>query len=209
MDWLNQYAPAINVAISVCTLFVWLFYAQLLYSSFSRQRRPRVIINRGKGIGLEALCLVSNMSTESVYIQHVIAVLHTDSHEYKLDIVEYQQQSDDDEEDCYRTHQGPLDSGDHIHLQSFGSIVNQIQNHWDVDQNSLEQSNLQLEIRVIAIYGPEDLPIGASRRFDLVMNAEPNRQLVPTSIDTERLVSRRSRKQVVQWAKDIELHKAQ
>ncbi|MFG6666465.1 hypothetical protein ACGK9R_05075 [Halomonas sp. HNIBRBA4712] len=208
MEWLNENAQAISAISSVLTLFVWLFYAQLLYQGFARQRSPRVIINRGKGIGTDALCLVSNMSTESVYVQHVIAVLHVDDQEYKVDIVEYQQQSEDDEEDCYRTHQGPLASGSHIHLQSFGSIVDQIKAYWEINAQTLERSDLSLEIRVIAIYGPEDLPIGAQRHFDLNLNADPNRQLIPQRIDTQRLASRRERKRVLEWAKDIELHKA-
>ncbi|WP_447528764.1 hypothetical protein [Vreelandella sp. TE19] len=208
MEWLDENAQAISALTSSLTLFVWLFYAQLLFHSYSRQRRPRIIINRGKGIGTEALCLVSNMSTESVYLQHVIAVLHTDSHSYELDVVEYQQQSDDEGEDNYRTHQGPLTSGNNIHIQSFGSIIEQVRKYWNVDQQTIEQSNLKMEIRVIAIYGPEDKPFGASRCFDLDVNAEPNRQLIPQSIDTQRMTSYLQRKKVIKWAEEVELHKA-
>ena len=68
---------AISAIASVLTLFVWVFYAQLLYNGYVRQRRPRIIINRGKGVEeAEALCLISNMSNEAIYIQHLVAVLH-------------------------------------------------------------------------------------------------------------------------------------
>lgn len=208
MQWLNNNAQAISAVTSVCTLFVWIFYAQLLYNGYVRQRRPRIIVNRGKGIGTNALCLVSNMSSEAIYIQHLVAVLHTNEKIYELDVVEYQQQSGDDEEDCYRTHQGPLASGDYLHIQSFGAIVDQLIDHWQLDRNALHYQRPELEIRVIAIYGSEDMPVGASRRFALALSADPLHQLTPLKVDTDRMNSRRDRKRVLRWAKAIEMHKA-
>ncbi len=163
----------------------------------------------GKGIGTKALCLISNMSSEAIYIQHLVAVLHTREGVYELDVVEYQQQSGDDNEECYRTHQGPLASGDYLHIQSFGSIVDQLVQHWKLDQGTLQEQTPELEIRVIAIYGSEDMPVGASRRFALDLNADPLHQLTPLKVDTERMNSRRDRKRVLEWAKAIEMHKAQ
>ncbi|WP_404341774.1 hypothetical protein [Vreelandella venusta] len=209
MQWLNDNAQAISAVASICTLVVWVFYAQLLYNGYVRQRRPRIIVNRGKGIGMDALCLISNMSSEAIYIQHLVAVLHTRDGMYELDVVEYQQQSGDDEQACYRTHQGPLASGDYLHIQSFGAIVEQLTEHWQLDKHALKQQKPELEIRVIAIYGSEDMPVGASRRFALNISANPLHQLTPVKVDTQRMNSRRDRKRVLQWAKDIEMHKAQ
>lgn len=208
MEWLSEHGSAISAITSICTLFVWVFYAQLLYAGYARQRRPRIIINRGKGIGMEALCLISNMSNEAIYVQHLIAVLHTREGSYSLDVVEYQQEGDDQEEGCYRTHQGPLDSGDYLHVQSFNSILQQIVSYWDIDDAVLEQEGLSLGIRVVAIYGSEDMPTGAWRTFQLDLAAPPTRQLLPTTIDTHRMNSKRERKRVLQWAEDIEIHKA-
>lgn len=208
MEWLNEHAQAISAVSSVLTLFVWVFYAQLLYGGYVRQRRPRIIINRGKGIGLDALCLISNMSNEAIYVQHLVAVLHAKERSYQLDIVEYQQQGNDQKEVNYRTHQGPLNSGDYIHIQSFESIIKRLTHHWDLDDEITKQQGLQLEIRVIAIYGSEDMPTGASRHFDLDLSAEPVRQIIPSKADTHRMNSRRDRKRVLKWAKDIEIHKA-
>ncbi|TVP49364.1 MAG: hypothetical protein EA345_06790 [Halomonas sp.] len=208
MEWLNDNAQAISAVASVCTLFVWIFYAQLLYNGYIRQRRPRVIINRGKGIGAEALCLISNMSSEAIYIQHLVAVLHTSNGSYSLDVVEYQQQGDEDEEVSYRTHQGPLASGDYLHIQSFGNIVDQVQQYWHIKDDEVHGRDVQLEIRAIAIYGSEDMPIGASRAFALDLDAAPNHQLTPFKVDTQRLTSRTERKRVLQWVKEIETHKA-
>lgn len=208
MEWLNENAQAISAFTSVCTLFVWVFYAQLLYNGYVRQRRPRVIINRGRGTGVDAICLISNMSSEAIYVQHLVAVLHTQNHSYNLDVVEYQQRGSDQNENSYRTHQGPLASGDYLNIQSFGDIVNQLKEYWELDDDLLHEQNIQLEIRVIAIYGSEDMPTGASRTFKLDLDAAPNRQLIPAKIDTSRLNSRGQRKRVLEWAKEIETHKA-
>lgn len=215
MEWLNDNAQAISAVASICTLFVWVFYAQLLYNGYVRQRRPRVIINRGRGIGVDAICLISNMSSEAIYIQHLVAVLHTHKSSYSLDVVEYQQRGGEEQKDeqqsqetSYRTHQGPLASGDYLNIQSFGDIVNQVKDYWEIDDNQLQEKNIQLEIRVIAIYGSEDMPTGASRTFNLDLNASPNHQLIPASVDTDRLNSHGQRKRVLEWAKEIETHKA-
>lgn len=218
MEWLNDNAQAISAAASICTLLVWVFYAQLLYNSYVRQRRPRMIINRGRGVGVDAICLISNMSSEAIYIQHLVAVVHTHKGSYSLDVVEYQQQRSEQQTDShqqgaqqitsYRTHQGPLASGDYLNIQSFGDIVQQVKEYWEIDDNLLYGQKIQLEIRVIAIYGSEDMPTGASRTFNLDLNASPNHQLIPESVDTDRLNSRGQRKRVLEWVKEIETHKA-
>ncbi|MEA2117353.1 hypothetical protein [Halovibrio sp. HP20-50] len=208
MEWLNDNAQAISAVASVCTLFIWVFYAQLLYNGYVRQRRPRVIINRGKGIGMDSICLISNMSSEAIYVQHLVAVLHTSKHRYSLDVVEYKQHGSEQRENRFHTHQGPLASGDYLNIQSFGTIVNQVTGYWGIDDNVLHEQNIQLEIRVIAIYGSEDMPTGASRTFNLSINASPNHQLIPASVDTKRLNSRGQRKRILEWVKEIETHKA-
>ena len=49
MEWLSSNSSAISAVTSFFTLLVWLFYAQLLYLNFRRQRQPKIIINRGGG----------------------------------------------------------------------------------------------------------------------------------------------------------------
>ncbi|GAA3908527.1 hypothetical protein GCM10022228_18820 [Halomonas cibimaris] len=147
------------------------------------------------------------MSSEAIYVQHLIAVLHTDERSYSLDVVEYQQEGEEQEESGYRTHQGPLNSGGYLHIQSFNAIFQQIVRYWNISRDVLNRSSLALEIRVVAIYGSEDMPTGAWRTFRLDLSAAPAHQLVPHSIDTHRMSSRRQRKQVLEWAKAIEMHK--
>ncbi|SDN07363.1 hypothetical protein [Vreelandella arcis] len=206
MEWLNDNAQAISAITSVLTLFVWFFYAQLLYNGYVRQRRPRVIINRGLGTGQNALCLISNMSSESIYIQHVMALLHTPDNCYMVDVAEYQEEKQEGEQQAksIRSHQGPLAPGDYLHMQRFADIAEQIRTYWRLDNNIFEQSDLRLELRVIAVYGSEDRPIGASRSFYLNDPSTSHRALIPLDVDTQRFNSRLQRRKVKRWAEEIE-----
>lgn len=212
MDWINENANGISAIASILTLGVWVFYAQLLYNGYIRQRRPRIILNRGAGEGLNAMCLISNMSSEAVYVQYLVAVLHIGEQSFSLELTEYKKSSCDDEyhDNYYATHQGPLLSGGYLHAHSFNDILTQIRDHWHLEQQQLEdpETPVALEIKVIAIYGSEDSPIGATRCFKINMNGSLAQQLIPESMDTVRLNSRRQRQQVKRWIEEIEQEKA-
>jgi len=78
LQWLSENKDWISTLTSIITLLVWLFYAQLLYSGFRRQRQPRVLINRGVGReGLNSPCLICNMSEEAIYVYFILVVLET------------------------------------------------------------------------------------------------------------------------------------
>jgi uncharacterized protein with PhoU and TrkA domain len=46
-----------------------------LLAGVRQQKRSDVLINRGTGAGLEARCMISNMSPEAIYIESVIATV--------------------------------------------------------------------------------------------------------------------------------------
>ncbi|MCW4148096.1 MULTISPECIES: hypothetical protein [Halomonadaceae] len=205
MDWLNGNSQAISAATSIFTVLLWLFYLQLLYNGYVRQRRPRIIINRGLGTGQNALCLISNMSSESIYIQHVAALLHTQESSYMVDVAEYQEEKENEQEGkSIRSHQGPLASGDYLHMQRFADIADQICATWQLDNTIYDQTGLQLELRVIAIYGSEDRPVGASRSFYLSDPSTSEKTLIPISVDTKRLNGRLQRRKVKRWAEEVD-----
>ncbi len=119
-DWISQNKDVLNVLIGFATLMVWVVYAQLLYNGYKRQRRPRIVINRGRYKGVDALCLISNMSAESIFVQHIVARLETDKGDYFQDVTELEQNYQEGDEERERqstsdtpslsdsTRQGPL-----------------------------------------------------------------------------------------------------
>ena len=39
-SWIEQHATLLQVGVSIATLMIWIFYAQLLFQSYRRVRRP-------------------------------------------------------------------------------------------------------------------------------------------------------------------------
>ncbi|GHB34218.1 hypothetical protein [Salinicola rhizosphaerae] len=200
MGWLSQYSAAVSALVSVATVFVWMFYAQILYRNYARVRRPRVIINRGGGSGLSAHCLISNMSSEPIFVSHVIAILRTAQGEFAANVIdrtlaerppaarEAQRPSQDSSacapasahagtEHNLANRQGPMNPGEYHPIGTFEQIIAAIGHDRSVNVDPLAQPSLtdfkELEIRLVAIYGSEDDAIGASRSFAFVHDTAP------------------------------------
>jgi len=47
LQWLSEKKDWITTLTNIGTLLAWVFYVQLLYSGHRRQRRPRVLTNKG------------------------------------------------------------------------------------------------------------------------------------------------------------------
>src|SRR5690606_25677631 len=77
-EWMSQRQEFLNLLVNLGMLVVWIAYLQLFLANFRRQRRPNILINFGAGSGLSARCLVSNMSSEAIYIESIIAKLEGD-----------------------------------------------------------------------------------------------------------------------------------
>ncbi|WP_111414705.1 hypothetical protein [Billgrantia lactosivorans] len=205
-DWLFQHGDNVSVLTDIGTLIVWVVYAQLLYFGFRRQRRPRLLINRGRKKAIDALCIISNMSAEPVFIQHIIAELETSRGTVRMDVTDSTESySRDDEAGAGHfssgsndpspiaqdgSHQGPLGPGDFVHIDSFAALTQRLARDagFEMEGNRPLHGVLfrTLTIRIICIYGSEDLPIGAERCFEFV-DQQPGCGLVPATWDTKRL----------------------
>jgi len=91
LDWLAQHQKILPVVASFSPLVIWIVYAPPLYLGFRRQRSPRLIINRGRNKDINALCLISNMSAEYVFVQYIIAELHTSQGTITMDVTDFEQ----------------------------------------------------------------------------------------------------------------------
>ena len=212
-EWIAQHKAVLTVFTNLGTLCIWLVYAQLLYWGFRRQRRPRLIINRGKQKDINALCIISNMSAESIFIEYIIAELETNHGTIVMDVTDFEMQYNEGEsveKDGERpsthdrplaenTRQGPLGSGDFLHIGTFDGLIRRMARDEGIEMEGHRPCGdlefRSLTIRLIGIYGPEDMPIGAVRSFRLQDN-DRYCSLTPTSWDTRRLASRRERRQL-------------
>ena len=96
-------------------------------------------------------------------------------------------------------------SGSYNHIGSFRDIIDRVLRFHDLpseDFRATDGRTLQaIELRVIAVYGSEDSPVGASRTFALTMSSE-GEVLVPTRLDTRRYASRPKRREVRRWMRE-------
>lgn len=210
MEWLSQYSASITALTSIATLFVWVFYAQILYRNFARTRRPRIIINRGHGNDTSAYCLISNMSSEPIFVQEILTTLGTSSGDFVEDMIDYEAKPDADAKGDIRlwSRQGPVSSGGFHHIDTFDDIIERICRANGLKLRSDDEADgvelEYLDIRVVAIYGSEDQTIGARRRFSLRTDDRGQRILTPTSLDTKRYANLYRRWRVRRWMKALD-----
>ena len=209
IEWLKNNHQLISLIISASTLLVWVFYAQLLLLNFRRQRKPSLIINRGAGKGLSSLCLISNMSAEPMFINQLVVSVETSKGPLELDVTDIWQSIDDEDSASpdlpihQTTHQGPLRSGDFIHIGTFHGMLRNVAERHGIELDGYRPRGdwtfHVLEIRAVAFYGPERHPIGVLRRFHLGDTDGPDCVLIPESPFTQQLLSRRDRRKVRRW----------
>lgn len=207
VEWLSDNKEWITTATSIGTLLVWIFYAQLLYSGYSRQRRPRVLINKGVGEdGLDSPCLICNMSQEAVFIYFILVVLETNKEQVLAPVIDCEREAMWGEPPLLtsRIGQGPVESGQCLELSSFRAVLERVATEGNIAVRNGKPVDPEIEFRalefhVVCIYGSDDTPFGAIRRFRLDMTEKGAITLIPESIDTTRKTSWRYRRRIRRW----------
>lgn len=208
MEWLTNHSSAITAVTSLCTLLVWLFYAQILYLNFRRQRQPKIIINRGGGKTMQARCVISNMSPEAIFIEHIIAILHTDKGCYSTSLIDIEDSKRTESSKLVETtRQGPMAPGSFNHIGTFEEIIERVLHFNGIPSRGCQVTGdinlVAIELRLVAVYGSEDAPIGVLRKFELSSD-EHGPYLTPSTLDTRRYASRWRRRTVRRWLRDAE-----
>jgi hypothetical protein len=211
ITWIKENSEVISAIFNVATLAVWLFYAQLFYHNYARQRRPRLSLNQAQGYHLDGLCLLVNMSKENMYVECVVAVVYTSEGSFSQGITAFRPRTEQKSPQNLGsvTRQGPLSSGAYQSLGTFGELL---QSAAESVKNSHKQSSPlkgkmkheltkhidALELRVAAIYGPEDSPVGARRRFFVAAN-EYSTDIMPEKLTTTQMTGPGQRREVKKW----------
>lgn len=211
LGWLSDNREWIAPATSIGTLLVWVFYAQLLYSGYSRQTRPRLLINKGVGEeGLDSPCLLCNMSQEAIYIYFILVYLENSEEPVLVPVTDSEERAIDDDSAPLgsRTRQGPLKSGNCLELLSFRILLERAAAHAGIELENGRPVDPDVELgavefHVVCIYGSDDYPFGAVRKFNLKLDGEEKSSVVPATIDTQRRTSWRYKRKIRRW---LQLH---
>ncbi|MGM0559733.1 MAG: hypothetical protein ACQETX_01535 [Pseudomonadota bacterium] len=193
LEWIKEYSDVLNVLTNVIVVLVWVTYLHLLLISYRRQRRPRILINRGGSQDVNAHCLISNMSAESVYIQSLIVTLKSEEEEWTAAVTDIDDlQAKDVTHPQETTHQGPLAPGAYMDAGCFSNLIERAARKAGLSEQDLKKTIRELELMVVAAYGADDMSIAAKRSFHLKGNDE----LTPQSVAAQQVSSRRARRKV-------------
>ncbi|NDV87965.1 hypothetical protein GTW51_14765 [Aurantimonas aggregata] len=200
IDWIKANYELISIAINGAMLLVWIGYLQIFVRSFLRQTRPKILINRGGGATLEAPCLVSNMSSDVIYVESIIIRLQTADNDWTCPVTELDgiEEWEEPSDLNLRTRQGPLDAGKVRNMGTFRTIIEHAlragsqtpelgTDHWERLK--------RFDVRVIATYGSEDLPVGANRWFKLTWEGG-KATMRPETAGTLQIRSHRERRKI-------------
>ena len=219
---IKSYSEVISILINTAVLGVWIFYAQLLYLNFARQSRPRLSINQTQGDDYNNHCFLVNMSKENMYVECVILFAQTSKGDSSQQIAAFYPDSEQksSQKSPSVTQPGPLYSGEYQYLGTFGellqSAVEEIsdqltlpkekedkgkQEEEDGEQDWAKQIDT-FEIRVVAICGPEERPVGGARRRFSVTPREDSIKVIPEKLVTTQMSSRTQRSEVEKWLEE-------
>ena len=195
--FLTAYAQAIGVLINFAMLCVWIVYLQIFATSYIRQRRSAILINRGGGRGGDALCLVTNMGGEHIYLTSLLATIETAERTREYALTDLRSLAEGSAVDPRAAIiQGSLGCGEFFVVGRFDEIV-QLLHGEDMRQDIEAERDgdiAAVELTVVAFSGTEALPVGARRRFTLLRGDDGSLDVHPETLETEQLRSRTKRK---------------
>lgn len=206
-QWIASNAETLNVLANVSMLLVWLTYLQIFLAGYRRARRAKIMINRGGGTDSNARCLLSNMSSEPVFVLSIDARIGAEGRvlaRQQLTDLEQIDQAAEGREPFGILMQGPLHTGQSIDIGSFQDLLNEVATAIPVvspdrpladeghdrcgGRDALWRRADTLEITVTAAYGPDDLLVGARRAFRMRWTRE-RICMWPASVATEQIRS--------------------
>ncbi|RFC63166.1 hypothetical protein DYI37_13205 [Fulvimarina endophytica] len=177
-------------------LVVWIMYLQLLLNGYRRLRQASILVTRGAGSGLGARCLITNMSQEPIYVTSLIVEVRSNGtwNETQLtDMRDLPEELGSDPTSAMR--QGSLERGQYLDIGHFSSLLDQLASN-DPEIRSARDIDA-VKITVVALYGPETLPVGAKRMFTIDRNHENGSRVIPNSVRTEQIYRKRERRRLL------------
>lgn len=208
MEWFTEHASLIANIASMAMLFVWLFYTALFYRDFRQQRMPLIVLHQTNGYEHDSSCLLVNMSKQPVHVLCVMLAAQTEEGEATMRItnttrVSPEQTSHMKVQDLIK--QGPLPTGYFLDLGSFQEMLEHA-NLLPAVQRSSESAPpikpkndaYEIELRVIALHGAYQDPVGAMRTFRVTADGG-TLSVEPIMLLTRQMASRAERRRVRRW----------
>ncbi|NDV00603.1 hypothetical protein [Pseudoroseicyclus tamaricis] len=201
MTWITDHSSLLNLAVNVGMFLIWVAYLQIFLMNYLRGRRPRIIISRGGGSSIDALCLVSNMSQEPIYLQSIYCTIRgKDGSTCSATITDREMlaRAADGTDAPGVTSHGPLGRAEFMSLGPYRRLLDITVEQSDDGACALDELSEQIEgfeIMVVSAFGGDDLEIAAKRDFRIDRSEEPW-NVIPVYPQTTQISSRRERKEI-------------
>ena len=206
-NWISEYHQTLSLLVNIGMLLVWIAYLQLFLRNYRRQTQPKILINIGAGRSIDARCLISNMGSDAIYIESLIATVETNDGRWECPVTDAQALAQDQEQSLRNmTAQGTLKQGEMMDIGSFRDLARHVVRESDCpvpSEAEFPEELTAIEVQAIADFGPDDLLIGAKRRFEVVRE-DGGWVLGKHTPHTEQIRSRRERREIKRRLENID-----
>lgn len=187
MGWVLQNSGFLSFVANTLMLLVWVVYLHLFWLNYRRQLRANIVINRGAGTGVDALCLVCNMSAEPVFIEGMIVIADCKGERWATAVTNLS-----DIVEGRPAREGPMKSGEYVTVGTFRDLLS-LADGTRVDPPRIDA----IEIWIVADFSSENDLVFARRRFLLAARGEKI-VLRPAELETRRISRAGERREVEQ-----------
>lgn len=193
LEWLGNHASTLTAVGSLLTVVIWVLYLNLFYSEYRTRGVPHIVIKQGYGFDLDTSCYITNMSHYAVDVIAALICAQRAGESVVFVASEMSERAPD-----HRRAERPLQAGNFLELATFRSLVRQAEEQLPPTPTDADDDPMELEVRVVALVGPQQVPRGARRRF-YVFSDDGARHVRPHDVLPQQLSSRRQRRLVRQW----------
>ncbi|SDW67536.1 hypothetical protein [Roseicitreum antarcticum] len=201
IEYISTHAQALNVLFNGTMVLIWTLYFQVFLVNHLRQGRNMIHIDLGAAQGARSRCLVTNLSSNAVYVQAIIADLSSNGATSRTRITDREEIPLDETKDpLARTNRGTLHTGQTVDIGSLEDLVSRAQirlhEHWSAD--SIDT----VTITVVAISGQIDRIVAASKSFDSEHLDDGGSVFTAKNILTHQIRPRQTREEFSQMLRD-------
>ncbi|MEI4469725.1 hypothetical protein [Frigidibacter sp. MR17.24] len=118
---METHAALLQAAFSAVTATVWIVYLHGFLTSMGRHRRSEILVTSGAGRDLAARCFVANLGLEPIYVLDIQIELSQGARRWTMEVTDGEVGEGTGE--GLATAQGPLASGAHRDIGSFGTLI--------------------------------------------------------------------------------------
>lgn len=198
-SFLSDNASSLNLIVNAAMLLVWICYFQILYQTYAQQQLPNILINRGGGNDTEGRCIVSNMSSDPIYVQSIMVEVQCGNDLWSRIISDVNELSEEASASSVieYTGQGPLEAGSSMDFGRFDRLVSRVIDECGDKRKRPDVADVDMiRVTVLAAYTAKSNFLGAIRKFQIRKEGGQTK-LDPVGVAAKQITGRRGRRHLL------------